>query len=94
MVERQFVRQDDLGDVISALFGSSRKLVAILRLAGGTKKGVYRLTLDDGRTSILYIWSESENYWPASESTPRDPFADASGLDVFVASQALLEALA
>ena len=63
------------------------------RLAGGSKKGVYRLALDDGCTSILYVWSESESYWPASEAEPCDPFADASGVDLFVASHRRLEAL-
>jgi tRNA A-37 threonylcarbamoyl transferase component Bud32 len=93
VVERQFVRQDELGDVISAVFGSSRRLVEMVRLAGGSKKGVYRLALDDGCTSILYVWSESENYWPASQADPSGAFADASGVDLFVAGHTRLEAL-
>jgi hypothetical protein len=90
VVERQFVRHDELGDLIRTVFGSSRKVVDIARLAGGSKKGVYRLALDDGTTSILYVWNDSESYWPASGIDPANPFADASGVDLFVASQALL----
>ena len=89
----QFVRQDELGGLINAVFGSSRKLVEMARVAGGSKKGVYRLTLDDGCTSILYVWSESESYWPASEAEPCDPFADASGVDLFVAGHTRLDAV-
>jgi hypothetical protein len=93
VVERQFVRQDELGEVIRGVFGSSRTLVEMARLAGGSKKGVYRLTLDDGCTSILYVWSASENYWPVSEPESSEVFADASGVDLFVAGQTRLEAL-
>ncbi|MBB5153099.1 hypothetical protein [Saccharopolyspora phatthalungensis] len=41
----------DLLDVARAAF-EGRELVAVERLRGGTKKGVYRLFLDDGATSI------------------------------------------
>ena len=93
MVERQFVRRDDLTELIGAVFGSSRKLVDMARLAGGSKKGVYRLGLSDGSTSILYVWNDSENYWPVTGAEPAAPLADASGADLFVAAHARLEAL-
>jgi hypothetical protein len=53
------------------------------RLAGGSKKGVYRVHIDDGTTVVLYSWDGSENYWPAPESDPTDPFAEASGAALF-----------
>lgn len=93
MVERRFVRQDELGGVVNAVFGSSRTLVEMARLAGGSRKGVYRLKLDDGCTSILYVWSESENYWPASQADSSDASAEPSDVDLFVANHARLEAL-
>jgi hypothetical protein len=53
-------------------------------LAGGSKKGVYRLTLDDGVTAVLYMWSEAENYWPVRAGQEvAYPFADAPELDLF-----------
>lgn len=92
-MERQFVRVDQLSEFVRKLCGASRKLADVARLAGGSKKGVYRLTLDDGSTSILYVWNDSESYWPASGSGMADPFADASGVDQFVAAHARLQAI-
>ncbi|MBB4696744.1 hypothetical protein BKA14_006892 [Actinoplanes abujensis] len=68
------------------------RVTALQRLTGGTKKGVYRLRLDDGRTVILYLWAESENYWPVAETVPDDPFTDASGAQLFVTNRAVLAA--
>jgi tRNA A-37 threonylcarbamoyl transferase component Bud32 len=93
MAERRFVAREELRDLIRRTFGSSRRLVEVARLAGGSKKGVYRLALDNGSTSILYVWSEAENYWPPSGTDDSDPFADASGAGLFVAAHARLHAL-
>jgi hypothetical protein len=72
-------------------------MVGVERLAGGSKKGVYRLAFDDGATAVGYVWAEAENYWPAQqrEATESDsnPFADASGAGLFQDGHALLEAL-
>jgi hypothetical protein len=38
------------------------RLIGVSRLPGGSKKGVYRLTLDDDSTVIVYIWDNAENY--------------------------------
>jgi hypothetical protein len=58
--------------------------VGVKRLAGGSKKGVYRVRMNDGRTVVIYSWDGSENYWPAAGSDPAaDPFADASGAALF-----------
>jgi hypothetical protein len=57
------VARGDLAGAIRAAFGP-RTLEAVTRLAGGTQKGVYRLTLDDGLTAVAYLWEESQNFWP------------------------------
>jgi hypothetical protein len=82
--------------VVRTAFGSDTAVRAVQRLRGGTKKGVYRLTLGDESTVVLYVWTEDENYWPAQENRendPADPFAEASGLDLFRAAAARLTAL-
>jgi hypothetical protein len=48
---------------VRAAFGRGRALVGAERLAGGSKKGAYRLTMADGGTALLYAWSDSEDYW-------------------------------
>jgi hypothetical protein len=61
----------------------SSPVAGVERLAGGSKKGVYRVHIDDGTTAVLYSWDSSENYWPAAGSDPTDPFAEASGAALF-----------
>jgi hypothetical protein len=83
-----------LAPVVRAAFGAGSRVIGVQRLRGGTKKGVYRLVLDDERTVACYIWSEQENYWPAA--TPRartDPFAEASGAGLFEAGHTRLAGL-
>jgi Phosphotransferase enzyme family len=87
---RAFVRQDDLRDLVADQVGSDRRLTALDRLTGGSKKGVYRLGLDDRTTMILYVWAAGENYWPPSPTVAGDPFTDASGADLFAANHAAL----
>jgi phosphotransferase family enzyme len=88
--------RDDLTGLAGAAFGS-RRLVGVSRLRGGSKKGAYRLFLDDESTAVAYVWAESENYWPGHAAyTPADayanPFSDASGLALFSAAQRELDA--
>jgi hypothetical protein len=66
--------------------------VAVERLAGGSKKGVYRLALAGGGTAVLYVWSAEENYWPPADAS-EDVFADASGLELFQAAYDALAAI-
>ena len=80
---RAFLQRDDLRHVLAEQFGSDRRLTSVDRLTGGSKKGVYRLHLDDRTTVILYVWRPDENYWPPSRIVPDDPFTDASGADLF-----------
>ena len=76
--------------VARAVFGGDRTLRRVERLAGGSKKGAYRLTLDDGRTVLLYAWDAAEDYWegvlPVGADDPADPFSHASGLALFEAA--------
>ena len=56
----------------------------------GSKKGAYRLTMDDGGTALVYAWDDSEDYWqgvlPEGADDPADPFSHASGLALFEAA--------
>ncbi|MEV4625108.1 aminoglycoside phosphotransferase [Micromonospora sp. NPDC049523] len=89
---RTFLRSDELHDLVAEQFGSHSRLTGLDRLTGGSKKGVYRLGLDDQTTVILYVWAAGENYWPPSPTVPDDPFTDASGAELFAASHAALAA--
>jgi hypothetical protein len=91
-VGRRFIQRDQLTDIVRAAFGPGRRLADLARLRGGSQKGVYRLTLDDGGTAILYLWDARENYWPEGPGGP-DVFAPASGIGLFEASQRRLMAL-
>ncbi|MEU6609873.1 phosphotransferase [Streptomyces shenzhenensis] len=75
--------------------GGGRRLATVERMAGGSKKGVYRLVTDDGMTAIAYLWDDSENYWPAADGDDdrADPFSPGLGLDLFEAAHARLDAL-
>ncbi|GIG03221.1 phosphotransferase [Catellatospora citrea] len=91
-MNRTFLQPDDFHDLVADQFGADRRLVALDRLTGGTKKGVYRLRLDDQTTTIAYVWAPGENYWPPSPTVPDDPFTDASGAELFAAGHAALTA--
>ncbi|HEY3608815.1 MAG TPA: phosphotransferase [Pseudonocardiaceae bacterium] len=83
---------DELRAVHAAFPG--RAVVSLDRLRGGSKKGVYRLTLDDDATGIAYVWHADEDYWPdAEDSDPDDPFGHASGPDLFAAAHATLSGI-
>jgi hypothetical protein len=88
---------DQLAPVLRAALGGRRQLRRVTRLAGGSKKGVYRAVFDDESTAIVYIWAAGENYWPASSadasSDPAGPFSPASGLNLFQAAQERLAGL-
>ncbi|MEV0898649.1 phosphotransferase [Actinoplanes sp. NPDC049802] len=89
---RVFLQPDDLRDLVADQFGTDRRVAALDRLAGGSKKGVYRLGLDDQATAIVYVWAAGENYWPPAPAVPDDPFTDASGAELFAAGHAALTA--
>jgi Phosphotransferase enzyme family len=95
--ERIFPARGDLAAAVTAALGPGRRLGSVQRLRGGSKKGVYRLGLSTGDSVIAYIWDGTENYWPARPDGggggPGDPFADASGSDLFETASALLGGL-
>jgi hypothetical protein len=88
--DRRFANVGSLRPVIRAAFGQDRRLLKAERLAGGSKKGVYRLTMEDGGTALAYVWDDSEDYWhgvlPEGADDPADPFSHASGLGLFEAA--------
>ncbi|MER7334352.1 MULTISPECIES: phosphotransferase [unclassified Micromonospora] len=78
---------DQLRPVVRAACGRGRELRSAERLAGGTRKGVYRLSLDDGSTVVAYVWHPAEDYWPAGAAPePDDPFGHATGAGLFAAA--------
>jgi phosphotransferase family enzyme len=82
-----------LADAARAELGAGRRLISTERLRGGSKKGVYRLAFDDGRTVIGYAWHSSQDYWPPAQQPapdPADPFAPATGSELFENCHALL----
>jgi hypothetical protein len=89
------VTRDDLAGVARAALGRHRALESVARLAGGSRKGVYRLTMDDGATAIAYLWAAGENYWPdaAEDDDDRDPFSSSAGLDPYEAARHRLDRL-
>jgi hypothetical protein len=89
------VTRDELAGAARAALGGGRRLEAVERVAGGTTKGVYRLTMDDAATAIAYLWDDAENYWPAAEGDGdlTEPFSPGVGLDLFEAAHARMDAL-
>lgn len=92
---RKAVTRERLAGAARAALGGGRRLEGVERVAGGSKKGVYRLVMDDATTAIAYLWDDSENYWPASEGDDdlTDPFSPGLGLDLFEAAHTRLDAL-
>ncbi|MER7479111.1 phosphotransferase [Streptomyces sp. NPDC126510] len=89
------VTRDQLAGAARAALGGGRRLKTVERLTGGSKKGVYRLTMDDATTAVAYIWEASENYWPTGEGDDdlTNPFSPGSGLDLFEAAHVRLESV-
>lgn len=92
-VTRRPLTRDELAPLARAALGRARTLTAVTRLRGGSKKGVYRLFLDDVSTAVAYVWDPAEDYWDAAPADPRDSFSHASGLDLFTAAHDRLTAL-
>lgn len=88
--QRQFADAESLRPVVRAVFGAGRDVTDVERLAGGSKKGAYRVSVDDGVTVLVYVWNAAEDYWqgvlPEGADDPADPFSHASGLDLFEAA--------
>ncbi|MFE9748055.1 phosphotransferase family protein [Saccharothrix saharensis] len=82
----------DLRDVAREVFGA-RELVAVERLRGGTKKGVYRLRSADGGGAVAYVWHPDEDFWPDAPGTADELFPHASGFGLFERAHDQLTAL-
>ena len=80
---RPVATRETLEDLARAAAGRGRRLAGVTRLAGGSKKGAYRLAFGDGFTAVAYLWAEHENYWPSGDRDAADPFSAASGLSLF-----------
>lgn len=89
------VTRERLAGAAQAALGGGRRLAAVERVAGGSKKGVYRLVMDDATTAIAYLWDDAENYWPAAEDDGdlTDPFSPGLGIGLFEAAHARLDTL-
>jgi aminoglycoside/choline kinase family phosphotransferase len=90
---RNFLSSDDLIDPVRAAFGSDRRPRSVTRLEGGTTKGVYRVMLDDGTTTLAYRWHPDENFWPAQTVLNVGPFVADAGRASFVERNRLLTGL-
>jgi hypothetical protein len=94
--ERRFADVESMRPVVRAAFGGGRSLLGVERLAHGSKKGAYRLTMDDGGTALAYAWDDAEDYWqgvlPEGADDPADPFSHSSGLALFEAAALRLAA--
>jgi len=69
------------GILRAAGLGSHGRVASVTRLAGGSKKGVYRLGCPDGFSAVLYVWSAAEDYWPADAGPADARRADAGRAD-------------
>jgi hypothetical protein len=92
------VTRDELAQAAQAALAGGRRLERVERLTGGSRKGVYRLTMDAATTAVAYRWEASENYWPAAEASDgdsdlADPFSPGYGLGLFEVARARLESL-
>ncbi|WP_232664398.1 phosphotransferase [Pseudonocardia sp. TRM90224] len=94
---RRFADTEALTPVMREVFGTDRAIAAVDRLLNGTKKGVYRVTLDDATSTIVYVWNTDEDYWvgllPDDHDDPSNPFAHASGINLFEGATRRLEAV-
>jgi len=90
---RDFLKTADLIDPVRAAFGSDRRPLAVTRLEGGSTKGVYRVALDDGSTTLAYRWHPDENFWPARTEIDVGPFQQDAGRASFVSRNRQLTAL-
>jgi hypothetical protein len=93
---REVVGIEDLAGLVRDALGPGCRVVAVERLRGGSKKGVYRVRVDGTPMTsvIVYSWAEEENFWPGHGGIDSsDPFAPASGLVPFLSAQRSLGSL-
>jgi len=92
----KFADAGSLRPVVHAVFGARREITGVERLAGGSKKGAYRVGVDDGVTVLVYVWNAAEDFWqgvlPDGSDDPAKPFSHTSGLDLFESASSRLTA--
>lgn len=95
--QRRFADAATLAGVVREVFGTDRTIVDVDRLAGGSKKGVYRVTLDERTSAVVYVWNAEEDYWdgllPDSSHDPESVFVHSSGIELFEAATRRLESV-
>ncbi|MFF3166258.1 phosphotransferase [Streptomyces sp. NPDC003273] len=87
---------EDLSGPVREALGPGCRAVAVERLRGGSRKGVYRVRVDGAPVTrvIVYRWAGAEDFWPArTDAGPGDPFAPASGLAPFLTARQTLDGL-
>ncbi|MGW3355631.1 phosphotransferase [Streptomyces bungoensis] len=93
---RRLAEIEDLSGLVRIALGPGCRAVAVDRLRGGSRKGVYRVRVDGApvRSVIVYRWADAENFWPAERGNDTaDPFAPTSGLAPFLAARRALDGL-
>ncbi|MFE0520289.1 phosphotransferase [Streptomyces sp. NPDC058954] len=93
---RKLAEIEDLSGLVRDVLGPSCCAMAVDRLRGGSKKGVYRVRVDGTPMAsvIVYVWAEEENFWPGQNGIDAgDPFAPASGLAAFLTAQRSLDSM-
>ncbi|PWJ02982.1 aminoglycoside phosphotransferase [Streptomyces sp. NWU49] len=93
---RKFMEIGDLSGLIRDALGPGCRVVAVDRLRGGSRKGVYRVRVDGApaASAIVYSWAEEKNFWPGRNGTDAGgPFAPVSGLAPFLAARRKLDGL-
>ena len=97
VAERRFADADQLAGLVREVFGTDRRITALERLPNGSKKGVYRIALDDRTRAIVYVWSPEEDYWDGLVSEhaadPAHPLSQSSGIDLFESATRRLESI-
>ncbi|MFF9377053.1 phosphotransferase family protein [Streptomyces griseoluteus] len=86
---RVFTNPSELRRLVRDGLGPGCRVTRVERLRGGSKKGVYRLTLTGAGAPpsvIAYSWAPQENYWPSV------PTSHAFGLAPFLSAHHTLRA--
>lgn len=84
------LREHQLAELVRSALG--RTVTGTERLAAGSRKGAFRLRLDDGGSVVGYVWAASEDWWSGVREPETGPFADATGLELFAVAHAGLTA--
>ncbi|MFI6872481.1 phosphotransferase family protein [Streptomyces sp. NPDC050400] len=87
---RRFGKAGEFTGVVRQAVGA--RVVAAVRLRGGSQKGVYRVTLDDGGSVVVYVWSAEENYWAGDGGSAGNAASHVDGIGYFETAHRRLSA--